>query len=332
MDKTVNLQADDQEMVLDGVQRNLPPYFRVKSIERYPAGDRRVRIVARLFHERAALIVEYCLSELDSTIDWGSLVSIRWCGRAVSANGVIRISRLALAKKPDISFNLFETVPHGWVKDRAVVRRAVGLFDKLSKDFRHLFNAIFWDGRRFEKYVCGPSSLEGHHNGKNGNLRHSVEVAERAVASMAEYGFVDFQILLLASLLHDAGKAVEYDYDYARKRFVMSDRGALLGHKVTLLEWMGAARAKWSVKIDEQAWLGLMHTVSAAPGVPEWAGLRAPQAMEAKILSHSDRLSGDGDLFGRLVREEGGIGLFHKHLGRNVYSFMRKSPKHDVNR
>ena len=79
-------------------------------------------------------------------------------------------------------------------------------------------------------------------------------------------------MLVLAGLLHDTGKADEYRW--VHRRFELSDRGHLIGHRHTLLEWLAAARAQYRVMVPEAHYLALIHVLTAAKGAPAWLGLR----------------------------------------------------------
>ena len=300
---------------VDQVVDRLPPVLRIQSIARFPFDERHMLCQAVLFHEQAGLKVEWLCRQPDNRLTAGALVSIRWLGRPVSTTGAIRISRLVKLERPEASLNPFATIPHSWVKDRPLVARAAQLWEGLGRPLQHLFNAIFWDHHRFERYLDGPSSLAGHHNGRNGNFRHAVEVAERARALASHHSEVHLPVLLASSLLHDAGKAEEYSFNGLHRRFEMTERGTLLGHKHTVLEWIAAARAQHRVIVPEAHYLALLHAITAAKGAPDWLGLREPLSLDAHILSMVDRLSGQADLVARNAPIQGGFGAYHRHLG-----------------
>lgn len=305
------------DAAMDLVVDRLPPVFRIQSIERHPFDEHNVRSRAVLYHDKATLTVEWLSRHVDVRLTVGALVSIRWCDRPVCLVGAVRIARLTLLEKPEPAVNLFETIPHGWLRDRDLARRGAMLWERLPRGFRHLFDAIFWQGGRFHRFVAGPSSLKGHHRAPNGNLRHSVEVAEHAVALAAVDTVACAEVLILAGLLHDAGKADEYRL--VRQRFELSDRGRLVGHRHTVIEWIAAARACHRVIVPEADYLALVHALTCAKGAPEWLGLREPQSLDAAILSAADRLSAQGELIGRHAPAKTGFGRYHPHLGMRPF-------------
>lgn len=202
-----------------------PVFFRLTRFSYSQMDHQTYRCEAAIYHDSMSLQVTWEACQPDIRLRQGVLVRVCWTRHPYCRNGYVRIGRLVLSETPSPGFDLLATVPSGWVKDRSLVERARGLTARLSAPQLHLFNVIFWDGRRFHRFLSGPSSLNGHHSGPNGNFRHSIDVAERCLAMAADKPRVARDLLILAALLHDAGKADEYTYDRDRQRFEMSDRG-----------------------------------------------------------------------------------------------------------
>ncbi len=80
----------------------------------------------------------------------------------------------------------------------------------------------------------GPSSVNAHHNYDNGNLIHSVELALWMRDSIKHADPSKYALAVLVGLLHDAGKADEYQLT-ASGGWKLTDRGKLLGHKVPII-------------------------------------------------------------------------------------------------
>ena len=302
----------------DLLREKLPPIFRVTAITHQQISEKETRYNATLFHEQASLHVFWTVRQPDLRICPGVLVRISWAGHPQSQEGAVRIVRLILVEIPVSYLNLFDTVPGIWVKDRTLIQRASALMDWLPLDLRHLFNGIFWEGRRFHRFIVGPCSLNGHHNLTNGNFMHTVDVAERCLDLASREPLACRSVLVMASLLHDAGKADEYQFNYQRQCFEMSARGALVGHRHTILEWIAAALARLRIHLPEKHHLALLHCLTAAKGA-KYLGIRAPVSQEANILSVADRLSGEADLVLRHRPKGDGFGGYHKHLDGRPY-------------
>lgn len=292
---------------------DLPWLFRIVHLDQAKLANGGYRFQASLFHEKASIHVTWINSKADDRLAAGSLVTPRWTSRTVCTEGQIIINRLLPVSSPG-NVNIFDTVPYEWVQGRGVIRQVKEMIDSLPPCFIKLINGIFWDYRRFYRFLVGPSSLNGHHNDKHGNLRHSIEVANNALMLAKERKTVCPHVLATAAFLHDAGKADEYQFNYARNCFEISTRGVLLGHKLSIVEWIAAAIAQHQIHIPENQLLSLLHALTAAKGAPDWVGIREPKSPEAHLLSISDRLSGQDDLFEQTMPSKKGFGRYHRHL------------------
>ena len=306
------------------VPDHLPTVFRITLFSHRVLDDKSAECTACLYHEQACLRVVWSCRQPDLRLHEGALVSIRWQGTVTLEKNCVRINRLVPLGRPVASLDIFDTVPLLWVPDRVLVERAAALLKPLPIAFKQLFNSIFWDDQRFHRFLVGLSSLSGHHNRRNGNFKHCVEVAESAASMVPNDALVCRPLLTLACLLHDAGKADEYVFDNSRLRFDMTMRGSLLGHKQTVVEWIAEARGRFQIEMQETHYLALMHALTAVKGAPAWTGLREPASLEASILSMADRLSGQGDLTESMAPESDGFGGYHKHL--NGRPFVVRSP------
>ena len=300
---------------------SLPRIFRLTSYTAKVIDHKRTECTATLFHEKASMKVRWTTAAPDTRIKPNRLVSPRWnAHRGCDEDGALRISRLVLIERPEVMENLFETVPSGWVRDRKLVGEARGLIEALPRGHRHLFNAIFWDGERFRRFCMGPSSMNGHHNADNGNLRHAVEVAKMMRENCGVRQITNTPLAILSALLHDAGKADEYRIS-PNGEWKLSDRGRLLGHKVTVVEWIAGAMARYRITLPASHYMALLHCLTASQNAPEWLGIRKPAMLEAMMLSNMDRLSGAGELIERCAANDG-WGQFHSHIGTRPYIVM----------
>lgn len=304
----------------DVVSDMLPSIMRIESLTRTLEGDA-VLNRAILHHRQASLCVEWVTKQVDTRLHNGGLVSIRPAAKTRCQGGATRIQRLIAVGRAVPHVNLFDTVLPGWLKEPELAVRAASLWSLLPRPLAHLVNAVLWDSNRLHRFVTGPSSLRGHHNGFNGNFRHSIEVAENAHILAQGNPIVSGSLLIAGGLLHDIGKAAEYRYDRQAKRFRLSDRGELIGHRNTLIEWLAIARETGGVIMDDGTWLGLLHMLNAVRGAPDWLGLRNPRSLEADLLAMADRLSGSEDLHVRCAPADNvtGFGRYHPHLGHRTY-------------
>lgn len=287
--------------------------FRVEDVIREKLGDGTYRNEALITHTQATVRVSWTDNASVCKVHAGQIVSPRLNASASSEEGCVRVARLAVYETPNNSTNIFDLVPHRWVKDRDLVNRAAVLLAELPGPHRHLFNAIFWDPARFERFCRQPGSMIGHHSESNGNLRHTIEVVEGMRELCRTRSYANLALGVLAAFLHDAGKADEY-IPNGKGGWSMSERGKLLGHKVSAFEWIVEAVTRWNIKLPPGHYESLLHIMTAVPHAPEWMGLRQPVTPESLLLSMADRLSGHDDLMEQTVNKDGGFGRFHKHL------------------
>jgi len=268
---------------------------------------------ALLFCESNSLRVIWDSVNFAYPVKVGQIVKVKPRLISNSNNGYIEVTRLIEYQCPDAKLNLFDLIPYAWVKDRSLVVRANTIFNKLSAPHRLLFNAIFWDAGRFERFCRQPSSMVGHHSEVNGNLRHTIEVAEAMHSLCLTRDYTNMNLGVLAAMLHDAGKADEYTPN-GKGGWDLTDRGRLLGHKVSAVEWIISAVTRWHIQLPLDHYEGLLHIMTAIPHAPDWMGIRAHVTPESLLLSMADRLSGHDDLMMQTVNLDGGFGRYHKHL------------------
>jgi 3'-5' exoribonuclease len=153
----------------------------------------------------------------------------------------------------------------------------------------------------------------GHHSERNGNLRHTIEVAEQMIKLCRSSEHANFGLSLFSALIHDAGKADEYVMN-SKGRWDMSFRGKMLGHKFTAVEWVIESVSKYNIQLPKHHYESVLHILTAVPNAPDWMGLKTPLLTESFLLSMADRLSGHNDLMEKTLTEAGSFGKYHKHL------------------
>lgn len=306
----------------DNFIRNLPPVFRVLRVKHQVVSEKKQQyeVFVSLYHAKAQINAHAHYSQIDTQLKPGSLVKIRWPKRLLNVDGSFRVERLQVLQEPEASYNLFDTVPEQTAGGDALLNRARALEKLMSVDHRLLINHLFWPRSRLGRFLIGPASLSGHHNDQHGNFRHAIEVAELALRLQEHRPVAAPSLLITAALLHDAGKADEYVLATNHRYSSMSERGTLLGHKTTILEWVAVANERMKQKLTRSHYEALLHALSAVSGAPEWTGCRVPMSREAVLVNMADRVSSHEDLFVQNQSPEDGFGTFHKHLGRKPYA------------
>lgn len=316
--RNLDVAANDISEIGDLETQLSSRVFRVTNIVREDIGNGKFRNEAHLFNSNASVKVDWIDTTLNGKIHIGQIVSPRMYFAPSCTNGCIRICRLVIYEQPSGSVNLFGLIPHSWVKDRDVVKRGALMMAELSVVHRLLFNAIFWNHARFERFCKQPSSMIGHHSEQSGNLKHTVEVAEEMRGYCLTRSFTNIHLGVLSAFLHDAGKTDEYFLN-DKGGWYLTERGKLLGHKITIVEWIAAAVSKWNIELPADHYIALLHIFTAVPNAPDWMGIREPAMHESFLLSICDRLSGRDDLVKQTLIKEGGFGKSHRHLKTAIF-------------
>ena len=196
-----------------------------------------------------------------------------------------------------------------------------GLYRQLSAPFQALLDQVFAQPGAWPAFAGGPSSKRGHHCSSGGNLRHSVDVARLSLTLAADpvaEHLVDRDVLIVAALVHDLGKALEYEPGmYGTK---MSPLGRLVGHKFAGFGMI------WTILhsapgIGECQRLALLNCLSCSHQ-GAFGGARGPACLEAQIVHHADQFSASSDLFSASLaasRAGTGFGVRHNHQRETPY-------------
>ncbi len=194
----------------------------------------------------------------------------------------------------------------------------------LAPAFQELLVNVFDRPQLWECFVFAPSSCNGHHCEKGGNVRHTVEVVELAIAMALPFkAMVDEDVLITAALLHDLGKALEYAFS-SPTGVRMTAEGKLVGHKLNGYALVCNALAVTPGITNIQS-LGLRNCLTASES-PR-ADARGMATLEGTILRKADQLSAAADLFGKsytAMSGDNGFGTRHPHLPETPWHIKAK--------
>lgn len=151
---------------------------------------------------------------------------------------------------------------------------------------RRLLEAVFRDPEIWEAFRNAPAAKMMHHAYRGGLLEHSLSLARLARLAHKNYPFLDRDLLLTGSLLHDLGKAWELRADLG---FDYSDDGRLVGHIVLGIETL---QRKIDGLHDFPPALAstVKHLVISHHGEMEFGSPKQPMTLEALCLHGLDDL------------------------------------------
>ncbi len=139
-----------------------------------------------------------------------------------------------------------------------------------DRDLGRLLGPFLDDAQLRDALRRAPCSRGGHHAYLGGLLEHTVAVATLALETCTLHPRLNSDLLLSAAILHDVGKAREFEYG---AEISLSDEGALLGH-VTIGAQMVSERATRIGGLPREKLLALLHCILGHHGPDVLPGRR----------------------------------------------------------
>ncbi len=229
---------------------------------------------------------------------------------------VMRLSEAEMAD-PALLAGLVETSPED---SRALAAELSGHVGEISHpELRAAVQAVL--DELGEAFLTGPAAVAMHHAYRHGLLEHTVRMARAALALAPLYPEVDRDLALAGVLLHDSGKALEYEGALAPKR---TRRGLLQGHVV--LGYQLVRKAGLKVRLDPDRLERLEHIVLSHQGQLEWGAAVMAATPEAVFVSMIDNLDAKMGMVQRALRQAGPGDEFSERLPGLESSLLTRPP------
>jgi len=218
-------------------------------------------------------------------------------------NKVVWVSGIAKAGSSTLSIQLFAAVPSiSWTgnpfalshtqsnDNEDIIALANHVRSIKDDEISRLIQGVFSNASLLRNFLKAPASISHHHAWEGGLLRHTREVMDVVSPIASRLSPLDRDLVLAACLLHDVGKAFEYNYS---GRW-LSHRGQLLGHEISLIELLcPIANQIWSLGNPKR--MMLLHLLTAKPA-PKWTGIRHPRTKLVNLVRFADRWSIDSEM------------------------------------
>ena len=195
---------------------------------------------------------------------------------------------------PGLLENLVETAPED---HQGLWQEFQGFIDAIKHDeLRMTVRGVFEEIG--ETFRWSPAAVAMHHAYRHGLLEHTVHMARACKALLPLYTEVDPDLAMAGILLHDTGKAIEYEGTLTTRR---SRRGILHGHVV--LGYQLARKAGIKAKLDGERLERLEHIILSHQGEPEWGAATYAATPEAVFVSMIDNLDAKMGMVQRALRQ-----------------------------
>jgi 3'-5' exoribonuclease len=197
---------------------------------------------------------------------------------------------------PGLIANLVETSPED---PEALKAELSGFVAGISRPaLRATVLAVFEE--LGDAFLTSPAAVGMHHAYRHGLLEHTVRMARAARALSPLYAEVDADLVMAGVLLHDTGKAIEFEGALAPKR---TRRGILQGHVV--LGYQLVRKAGLKSRLDPDLLERLEHIILSHQGKLEWGAPVLAATPEAVLVSMIDNLDAKMGMVQRALRQAG---------------------------
>jgi len=254
-------------------------------------------------------------------------------GRVVRVEGKVdfyqgrlspRLARVLVLEESELSTpGLLESLVETTPEDQEALWGELGQFidaiqqEELRQAVRGVFEEIG------DTFRWSPAAVAMHHAYRHGLLEHTVHMARAARALLPLYREVDPDLALAGILLHDTGKAIEYEGSLATRR---SRRGILQGHVV--LGYQLARKHGIKARLDADRLERLEHIILSHQGEPEWGAAVYAATPEAVFVSMIDNLDAKMGMVQRALRQAAETDEFSERLpGLSAQLLTRRVPQ-----
>jgi 3'-5' exoribonuclease len=259
------------------------------------------------------------LSQAHPNLAPGQLVQVR--AQAANYRDKLQLTIDQLSVLDIAEADLSEFLPPSPVEPQALLDEIEALCRRelTHKPWRSLLKKVLHDEEIRARLLPATGAKAVHHAYAGGLLEHTLAVARTCLALCDLYPHLDRQILLVAAVLHDLGKAWELTSGLACE---YTDAGRLLGHiqlGLTRVEPF-LARAR---DLDETLVLHLKHIILSHHGEYEFGSPRRPKTPEAFILHFADNIDAKlntlAGAYAELEGTEQAWTPFQRYLDRYLY-------------
>lgn len=212
-------------------------------------------------------------------------------GKAVLVTGrVVRYKDSLQITITDINKNLEPTLadllPSSRRPQQEMVAELKTQINSLGEPWQQLVSYLLLDDAFLREFANAPAARNMHHAYIGGLMEHTLSMATLANTLAEHYPFVNRDLLLAGTLLHDMGKAIEYDIS---KSFSFSEDGRLVGHITRAIVMVEKAAAELG-DFPEDKLRHLVHLIASHHGRQEWGSPVVPKTLEAILLHQVDLL------------------------------------------
>lgn len=196
------------------------------------------------------------------------------------------------------------------------------LVSGLVEPWQRLVSHLLLDPEFLPVFANAPAARVMHHAYIGGLLEHTLSMATIAGYLSKHYPYVNKDLLIAGVLLHDMGKAHEYDTGPA---FNFTDDGRLVGHVVRAIVMVEQGVHELGGFQHEEVRL-LVHMIASHHGRNEWGAPVEPKTLEAILLHQIDMIDSRAQGYYDHLRSDIGGSLWTSRYSPMFGSDLRRPP------
>lgn len=194
-----------------------------------------------------------------------------------------------------------------------------GLNKITNPNLKSLIEKFISDSEFIEKFKRAPAAKRAHHASIGGLAVHTRNVIKSGIKVCKIYPFLNMDLIIAGSFLHDIGKIYEYTY---QKKIDHTTDGRMLGHIIIGYEIILKKISKITNFPDELR-LKLLHMVVSHHGELEYGSPIPPLFPEALVLHFMDNLDSKLEMMREEIKKNKGTltnwSEYHPLLERVIY-------------
>ncbi len=244
-------------------------------------------------------------------------------GRVNNYKNALQISATDL--NPHLAADMSQFLPSSSRSTDSMMAELRSIINGLAEPWHSLVAKVLLDPDFSQAFANAPAARSLHHAYVSGLLEHTLSMAAIAQFLAGHYPYVNKDLLLAGVLLHDMGKALEYETSGS---FDFTDDGRLVGHIVRAAIMVEQAADKLD-NFPEHDLRQLIHLISSHHGVMEWGSPVVPKTLEAILLHQIDLLDSRIQGFFDHLRNDSTNGLWTSKPSYMFDTELRRPPDFD---
>lgn len=241
-------------------------------------------------------------------------------GRVGSYKNTLQITATDL--NPHASPNMAQYLPASDRSPQDMIGELRQVIRELAQPWRELVTSLLLEPDFLDQFAAAPAARSLHHAYVGGLLEHTLSMATTAKYLSEHYPYVNKDLLLAGTLLHDMGKVIEYD---TTSSFDFSDDGRLVGHIVRAIILVEQAAEKID-NLSQEDLRQLVHLIASHHGTLEWGSPVVPKTLEAILLHQIDLLDSRVQGFFDHLRGANSDGQWTSKPGYMFNTELRRPP------